>query len=179
MVNFSLGKNWVAQCGWIWLCTTISILVALTNFWELFWGVMREHYEKVIGTREHSEWIARDFLQNPSFGSTRNPANNITIINDLDDEDMVATLHCICFYNYLSYSTQDIYSYNLNVPVFCHRTLLCLLPSSVHGILLWQLKLKRGVVKKSLICYCTWRLSNVKRFHKKTFWFCTGCYMLK
>ena len=44
-----LDKLWVTQCGWIWLCTTVSMGMTITNFWRLFcYGVKRDHYEKLL-----------------------------------------------------------------------------------------------------------------------------------
>ena len=46
-------KWWVTQCGWLRLCTTVSMVMTINNCWKLFrYGVNRGHHEKLIGIRE-------------------------------------------------------------------------------------------------------------------------------
>ena len=48
--GLALEKLWVIQCGWLRLCTTVSMGVTITNCCKLFrYGVKRDHYEKLIG----------------------------------------------------------------------------------------------------------------------------------
>ena len=50
--DLALEKYWVTQCGWLWLCTPVSIGTTLTNLWKLFYyGVKIEHHVKFIGIR--------------------------------------------------------------------------------------------------------------------------------
>ena len=32
----ALEKYWVAQCSWLWLCTTVDVEMTITTFWKLF-----------------------------------------------------------------------------------------------------------------------------------------------
>ena len=50
--GFALEKFWVTQCGWLWLCTAVSMDMTITNFWKLLCcGVKRYHYEELISFR--------------------------------------------------------------------------------------------------------------------------------
>ena len=50
--GLALEKFWVAQCVWIRLCTTVSIIMNINTFWKLFhYEVKRYHYDKLIGIR--------------------------------------------------------------------------------------------------------------------------------
>ena len=50
--DLSMGKYWVTQCGWLWLCKTVSTGIIITNLWKIFcYGVKRYHYEKSIDIR--------------------------------------------------------------------------------------------------------------------------------
>ena len=50
--DLALENFWVTQCGWLRLCTTVSMGMTITYCWELFcYGVKRHHYEKLIGIR--------------------------------------------------------------------------------------------------------------------------------
>ena len=52
-LDLALEKFWVAQCGWLQLCTTVPMGVKITNCWKLFLcEVNRDHYKKIIGIRE-------------------------------------------------------------------------------------------------------------------------------
>ena len=45
-----LDKLFVTQCGWVQLCTTVSMVITSTNIWKLFrYGVNKDHHEKLIG----------------------------------------------------------------------------------------------------------------------------------
>ena len=58
--DLALEKWWVNQCGWLRLCTTISMGMTITNCWKLFrCGVKREHYEN----RLVSENSRKDLLK--------------------------------------------------------------------------------------------------------------------
>ena len=56
--DIALEKFWVTQCGWLRLCTTVSMGVTITNCWKLFlYGVKRDRYKNFTGIREFSERI--------------------------------------------------------------------------------------------------------------------------
>ena len=53
--DLALEKFWVAQGGWVQLCTTVAMGMTITNCWKLFrYGVKRDHYGNFIGIREFS-----------------------------------------------------------------------------------------------------------------------------
>ena len=52
-LDLVLDNVWVAQCGWLRLCTTVTMGTKINNYWKLFrYGVKRDHYNKFIGIRE-------------------------------------------------------------------------------------------------------------------------------
>ena len=59
--DLALEKYWFTQCGWIRLCKTVAMGMTINNFWKIFrYGVKRDHYDKLFGTREFSGKIAID-----------------------------------------------------------------------------------------------------------------------
>ena len=47
-----LETYWVTQCGWLWLCTIVDMVITITNFRKLIhYGVKRDHDDKFIGIR--------------------------------------------------------------------------------------------------------------------------------
>ena len=68
----------VNQCGYLWLCTTVSMVTNITNCWRLFrYGVKIDHYKKMIDIREFSEQIAQDFFNNPISPDIGTPVKKI------------------------------------------------------------------------------------------------------
>ena len=54
--DLALEKWWVTQCGWLWLCTTVAMGMAINNCWKLFrYRVKRDHCDKLITIREFWE----------------------------------------------------------------------------------------------------------------------------
>ena len=47
-LDLALDKFLVMQCGWLRLCTNVSMRMIITN---IFYGVNRYHYNKFIGVR--------------------------------------------------------------------------------------------------------------------------------
>ena len=75
--DLALKKWWVTQCGWLRLCTTVAMVITITNFWKMFsYGVKRDHYDKLIGIRELSEQIAQYFFNNTFSPDRGTPAKN-------------------------------------------------------------------------------------------------------
>ena len=63
--DLALEKWWVIQCGWLRLCTKVTMGMNITNCWKLFsYGVKRDHYDKLISIREFSERLAQDCFNN-------------------------------------------------------------------------------------------------------------------
>ena len=58
---YSLVYHWKSTgllCGWIWLCTKVSIGMTITNIWKPFiCGIKRYHYKKLISIREFLEQL--------------------------------------------------------------------------------------------------------------------------
>ena len=83
---------WVTQCGYIRLCTTLSIVITVTNFWKLFLHIFnREKYEILIGIRELSEHISHYCFKNTLSNDSMTPDKNIPLLDGLDDEYLAAT----------------------------------------------------------------------------------------
>ena len=40
--NLVLDKLLVTQCGWLWLFMTVSMVMTITNFWEIIFMGLRE-----------------------------------------------------------------------------------------------------------------------------------------
>ena len=59
--GFALEKFWVTQCGWLWLCTAVSMEMTITNLWKIFhYEAKRDHDDKFIGIRELLEGPSLD-----------------------------------------------------------------------------------------------------------------------
>ena len=97
----ALEKFWVTKCVWLWLCTTVAVVMTITNLWKLFrYGVKRYHYEKLIGIREFSEQLALDFFKNNFSTDTGTPAKNITPLDEVDEGEKFSTFRSLHFYIY-------------------------------------------------------------------------------
>ena len=47
-----LEKFWVTQCGWLWLCTIVAMVMTNTDFWQpIHYGVKRDHCDEFISIR--------------------------------------------------------------------------------------------------------------------------------
>ena len=76
--DLALEKLWVTLFGCLRLFMTVSMEMTIPIFWKLFWyGVKRCHYEKLIGIREFSEWLAIYCFNNTFSTCTETPENNI------------------------------------------------------------------------------------------------------
>ena len=115
--HLALEKWWVTQCCWMQLCTTVSMVMTITNCWKLFcYGVKRDHYDKFIGIREFSERFAQDCFKNTFSPDRGTPENNIPTLDEVDDGDTVYTCRVIHFSSCISPSTavSTIYDMTLN-----------------------------------------------------------------
>ena len=96
--NLEMKKWWVAQCGWIRICTTVDMVMTIINCWKLFrCGVKRDHYAKLIDIRELSERLAQDCFNNKFSYDSGTPAKNIPLLDEVDDEDTVSTCRSLQF----------------------------------------------------------------------------------
>ena len=76
--DLALETFWATQYGWLRLCTTVAMGMAITNCWKLFrYGVKRDHYGKLVGIREFSERLALNCFNNPFSTDTGTTAKNI------------------------------------------------------------------------------------------------------
>ena len=90
--DLALENFWVTQCGWVRLCTTVAMRMAITNCWKLFrYGVKRDHHENLIGIREFLERLAQDSFKNPFSPDSGTTAKNIPPLDEVDDGDTVYT----------------------------------------------------------------------------------------
>ena len=63
--DLGLEKFWVTQCGWLRLCTTVSMVMTITNLRKPFsYGVKIDHYENFIDIQEFSERLSLDCFNN-------------------------------------------------------------------------------------------------------------------
>ena len=89
------------------LFTAVYMGMIITNLWKLFfWGVKRDHYEKLIGIREFLERLALDFFNNNFTANTGAQAKNITLLEEVDDRETVCTYCSINLSSSDSLSTQ-------------------------------------------------------------------------
>ena len=96
--DLALEKWWFTQCGWLRLCTAISMRIIITNCWKLFCcGVKRERYDKLIGIGEFLERLAQYYFNNNFSYYIRTPANNIPPLDEVDDGDTVSTCRALHF----------------------------------------------------------------------------------
>ena len=92
----ALEKFWVTQCGWIRLCTTFSMLMAITNCWKLFcYGVKIYHYVKLINIREFLEQIALGCFNNPFSTHNGTPEKNIPPLDDVNEVQTSSTFRAL------------------------------------------------------------------------------------
>ena len=75
----------MTKCGWLWLCTTVSMGMKITNGWKIFrYGVRRDHYGKFISIRDLLEQLAMDCFSNTFTKETGTPTKNIPYLDDID-----------------------------------------------------------------------------------------------
>ena len=96
--DLALEKWWVAQYGWLRLCMTVAMVMTITNWSKHFrYGVKRDHYDKLISLREFSDILAQDGFKNHFSYDSGTPANNISLLDEVDDEDTVSTCRSLQF----------------------------------------------------------------------------------
>ena len=96
--DLALEKWWVTKCGWLRLCTTFAMGMTITNCWKLFfYGVKRDHYDKLIGIKNSSERLAQDCFNNNFSSDSGTPAKNTPLLDKVDDEDTVSTFRSLQF----------------------------------------------------------------------------------
>ena len=82
---------------------TVSMGMTITNCWKLFfYGVKRDHYDKLIGIREFSERLAQDCFNNKFLSDRGNPAKNIPPNDEVDYKDTVYTFRALQFSSCIS-----------------------------------------------------------------------------
>ena len=105
--DLALEKLWVAQCGWIQLCTTVAMGMAINIFWKIFhYGFKRDHYAKLIGIRELLEGLSIDCFNNKFSTDTGSLAKNTPLLDKVDDGETVSTWHALHFSSSDSCSTE-------------------------------------------------------------------------
>ena len=104
--DLALEKVWVTGCGWLRLCTTVPMGIAITNFWKIFiYGVKIDKNENFIVIRELLEQLALDCFNNPFSADSGTPAKNIPLLDEVDGGETVSTLRAIHFYSYAYHYT--------------------------------------------------------------------------
>ena len=88
--------------------------MTITNCWKLFcYGVKRDHYDKLIGTREFLEQLAQDFFNNKFSSDIWTPEKNIHPLDEFDDGDTVSTCRALQFSSCISPSAAVSTIYDL------------------------------------------------------------------
>ena len=101
-----LENLWVTQCGWLRLCTTVSMRMTITNFWKLFpYEVKIDNHEKSIGIIELLEQLTLDCFNNHFSTDIVTLANNITPLDEVDVGETVYTCRELHSSSYASPST--------------------------------------------------------------------------
>ena len=175
--GLALEKFWVTQCGWLWLCTTVAMGMAITNSWELFsYGVKRDHYEKSIGIREVSEQLALDLFNNPFSTDTGTPAKNIPPLDEVDEAETVSTCRALHFSSSASPTTEvsTISDITLNSASLLVYAAVASTIGSQHTAKTEGAR-EGGRCNRTTRGYCSGRLPNGKRCLKRTLLFCNGC----
>ena len=67
----------------------------------VFYGVKRDHYDKLIGIREFLEQLAQYFFNNPFSTGTGTPSNSIPPLGEDDGGDTVSTCCALHFSVYI------------------------------------------------------------------------------
>ena len=81
--------------------------ITITNFWKLFcYGVKRDPYDKFIGIREFLERLAFNCFNNTFSTDTGIPANNIPLLDEINDGETVSTCRSLRFFSSPSRSTE-------------------------------------------------------------------------
>ena len=80
-------------CGWLRVGITVAIGMNITNSWKLFcYGVKRDHYDKLIGTRKLLQLLAQYCFNNPFSPDRGTPSKNLNPLDEVNDGDTVSTL---------------------------------------------------------------------------------------
>ena len=163
-----MEKFLVTQCGWLRLCTTISIGMTITNCWKLFcYGVKRNHFNKSISIRELSEKIAVDWFNNPFTTDTGTPAKNIPSPHDIDIEGTVST--------FWSLKYPSSYPYNSEISTISDITIVTSPTTSIDHMDLKEVQFWGGRYNRVARGYCHRMLHNGKRCLKGILWYCHDC----
>ena len=172
-----LGKCWVTQCGWLWLCVTVAMGMTITHFWKLFsYGVKRYQYEKLTGIRKKLEPLALDCFNNPFTTDTGTTGEYIPLLDEVDGGETVPTRRTIHFFSSTSRSTQGktISRHILNRVSSADSILGASTIGSQHTAEK-EIAKKRGRYNQTVRGYYNGRLPNGRRCLKRTLLFCNGC----
>ena len=170
-------KYWVTQCGWLQLCTTVSMGMNITNCWKLFcYGNKRDRYDKFIGIREFWEQLALDCFNNHFSTVTGTPAKNIPLLDEVDDGETFSTCRALYFSSSASRSTEvsTIFGLTFNTASLSASTFVDPAIGSQHAAEKEGAK-EGGRYNMTARGYYNGRLPNGRIFLKRTLWFCNGC----
>ena len=123
--DLALETFWATQYGWLRLCTTVAMGMAITNCWKLFrYGVKRDHYGKLVGIREFSERLALDCFNNTistDTGGWKRPY--LSLMTLMMDIQFLLAMHF--FFPVLSLVPQmpEIFLTLLSTVLHCHPIL--------------------------------------------------------
>ena len=167
-LDIVLEKLWVAQFGWLRLCTDIAMGMVITNCWKLFrYGVKRDRHDKFISIREFSEWIAVDWFNNTFTTYTGTPEKNITYLGDIYNEDTVFTCWNL---NYYSSSPR-----NSEISTIPDITIATDWTTVIGHTDSKEVELDGGRYNRAARDYWYRRLPNGNICLKRSLWYCHDC----
>ena len=175
--DLALEIFWVTHCGWLRLCTTVSMGMTIINFWKIFcYGVKRDHYDKLIDIREFLGRLALDCFNNPFSTDTGTLENNIPLLDEVDDGETVSTCRALHFSSSGSCSTEvsTISNMTLNSASSSAYTLVASTIGSQHTAEKEGAR-EGGRYNRAVRGYCNGRLPNGKSCLKRTLRFYNGC----
>ena len=76
--------------------------MTINNQWKLFfYGVNRDHYEKLIGIIELSQRLALNFFNDKFSTDTKGPDKDVPLLDEIDYGDTVSTCRAIIQVNFI------------------------------------------------------------------------------
>ena len=163
-----LEKFWVTQCGWLRLCTAVSMGMTITNCWKLFfYRIKRCHYNNFINIRELSEQLAMDCFSDTFTTDTGKLANNISSLDEIDNQVTVST--CLG----LKYSNSS--PRNLEIGMISEITITTT-DTTYLGHKAWrEVEKLGGGCNRAVRGHFNRRLTNGKIFMKSGLFYCNVC----
>ena len=138
-----------------------------------FYGVNRDHHEKLIGIRELLERLALDCFNIPFSNDTGTTAKHIPPLDEIDEGETVSTRRALHFYSSASPYTEvsTIFDTTINSASSFAYTLVTSTIGSQHTSEKEEAR-EGGIYNRNNRGYFNGRLTNGKRFLNRTILFC-------